>query len=339
MSWPVPSQSTDRPRAARAASWFARAVLAALVVLSWVAPAAAHGVLVGSDPASGAVLARAPRTATLTFNEALVPRLSHARLVDRSGRVLDGVASAAAGTRLTLGLPELPAGAYTIAWRVLTEGDGHRTEGMVAFAVGSASAARGSPAPALPATGGAATRGWARLFLLAGLAAVVALLRRVVVSRPRLPGLVVTGHDPVATTAACAGVALLLGAALLARSVPPSATPVIPVSAAPRVPSAVPATATRSAAVRDLVVAVSVTPNRAGVNGFTVTAASSRRPPPAPIDAVVLESPTGGTPLRQLEPGRYVGTGELGRTAATRLTVVVLRGGKRLEIPIAWSLG
>ncbi|MEV8631726.1 copper resistance CopC family protein [Streptosporangium sp. NPDC051023] len=345
---------------------------AVLAVVWLAAPASAHGVLVGSDPAGGAVLARAPRVATLTFNETVVPGLSYARLVERSGRVVEGAVSAATGARLTLRLPELPTGAYGIAWRVLTKGDGHRTEGLVAFAVGSPPA---TPAPAAPGdaenssaaltsdvpgnssafTSGvpgnragtptpgmedrATARGWARLCLLAGLAAIMALLRRVLVSRPRLPGLVVAGHDPVAVSVACAGAVLLLGAALLARGGSQPTPPASSVRPVPSPPPAVPVTATRGAVMHDLVVAVSVTPNRPGVNGFTVTAASSRRPPPAPIDAVVLESPAGGTPLRQLEPGRYVGTGELGAAASTRLTVVVLRGGKRFEVPIAWSVG
>ena len=45
----------------------------------------------------------------------------------------------------------------------------------------------------------------------------------------------------------------------------------------------------------DLVVSVSVVPNRPGPNGFTVEVASSRRPAPAPVEQVALSYPDGGS--------------------------------------------
>ncbi|MFF4417894.1 copper resistance protein CopC [Streptosporangium sp. NPDC001559] len=317
----------------------------ALPVVVWLAaPASAHGVLVGSDPAGGTVLARAPRTATLTFDEVVAERLSYARLVDGSGRVLEDVTCSVDGTRLVLRLPGLPWGIYGIAWQVLTAGDGHKADGMVVFAVGPAPAGWARAPAALPAdfardpavpgqNGRVAARGWARLCLLAGVVAVAALLRRVLVAGVRYPSGLVTGGrpDPAAATAACAAAVLLLGAALFTRQ---AGAPAVSGPAAP----AASVTTTRGVVSGDLVVAISVTPNRAGTNGFTVTAASSRRPPPAPVDGVSLRSPAGLTPLRRLESGRYVGTGELG-AASTRLTVVVTRGGEVQEIPVAWRLG
>jgi copper transport protein len=127
---------------------------------------------------------------------------------------------------------------------------------------------------------------------------------------------------------AAAGAVLLLAAGVLAETSPsrrPAVTPAVARSG--------------SATVADLVIGVSVSPNRAGVNGFTVTAASSRRPAPAPIDGVALELPKGGTVLRQLEPGRYFGTGSLELLGPVRLTVVVYRAGARLEVPMTWSVG
>ncbi|MER7134811.1 copper resistance CopC family protein, partial [Streptosporangium saharense] len=301
---------------------------------------------VGSDPAGGAVLARAPRTATLTFDEAIAARLSYARLVDGSGRVLEDVTCSVDGARLVLRLPGLSEGTYGIAWQVLTAGDGHKTDGMVVFAVGQAPAGWSRAPAALPAgsattpavsgqDGRAVARGRARLCLLAGAVAVVALLHRVLVTGGRYPSGLVTGgrHDPVAATAACTAAVLLLGTALFTRQDGAPAPP-----AASRPAPAAPVTTTRGVVFGDLVVAISVTPNRAGVNGFTVTAVSSRRPPPAPVDGVALRSPAGLTALRRLESGRYVGTGELG-AASTRLTVVVTRGGEEREIPVAWRLG
>jgi copper transport protein len=102
-----------------------------------------------------------------------------------------------------------------------------------------------------------------------------------------------------------------------------------------------PATAvTRTGAVDDLVVTLTVTPNRAGSNGFTVLAASGRRPPPAPIDGVTIEFAAGSRllPLQQIEPGRYFGTADLATAGVTRATVVVQRGGTALTVPIEWSV-
>jgi len=97
---------------------------------------------------------------------------------------------------------------------------------------------------------------------------------------------------------ASAGAVLLAAAGLLAETAPPR-------TAAPAVPLAEPRA--YDTTVHDLVVSVSATPNRPGVNGFTVLAASSRRPPPAPVDRVTLTlgrpGGSGALPLRQIEPG------------------------------------
>jgi copper transport protein len=95
-------------------------------------------------------------------------------------------------------------------------------------------------------------------------------------------------------------------------------------------------------AVDDLVVSVSATPNRPGPNGFTVLAASSRRPPPAPIDGVTLRlgrpGEPGTLPLRQIEPGRYFGTGRLDSAGPITITAVIRRAGERLTVTMPWHV-
>jgi copper transport protein len=129
------------------------------------------------------------------------------------------------------------------------------------------------------------------------------------------------------------GAVLLAAAGLLAETAPPR-------SAAPLVPPA--ESRAYDTTVGDLVVSVSATPNRPGVNGFTVLAASSRRPAPAPIDRVTLQlaghGESGTLTLRQIEPGRYFGTGRLDSAGPITITAVVQRAGKRVTVTMPWHV-
>ncbi|MFU8874369.1 copper resistance protein CopC [Micromonospora sp. SL4-19] len=129
---------------------------------------------------------------------------------------------------------------------------------------------------------------------------------------------------------AAAGVVLLLLAGALVETPPSrqSTTPGADVSTA----------VTES--VDDVVVSLTVTPNRPGTNGLTLLAASSRRPPPAEIEGVDVELAGGSTavPLREIEPGRYFGTADLPGPGPVQATAVIHRGGARLAVPLTWSV-
>jgi copper transport protein len=132
---------------------------------------------------------------------------------------------------------------------------------------------------------------------------------------------------------ALVGAVLLAAAGLLADTAPPrTAAPAVPLAAA----------RAYNTTVHDLVVSVSATPNRPGANGFTVLAASSRRPPPAPINGVTLRLGGPGEsvtiPLRQIEPGRYFGAGRLGPAGPIKITVAIRRAGQRLTVTMPWRL-
>ena len=108
-------------------------------------PASAHAELVSSDPPSGSVLERAPRVVTLWFGEALAPTLSAARLIDEDGNPVAGTRSTVGADEvtLTLDLPEIGGGRFSVLWQVLSADDGRSSGGAIVFAVGSAGAGVG----------------------------------------------------------------------------------------------------------------------------------------------------------------------------------------------------
>jgi copper transport protein len=132
-------------------------------------------------------------------------------------------------------------------------------------------------------------------------------------------------------TEAGVGIVLLLVAGLLVES-PPSRVSTVSQAGAPSV-------VTRTGSVADLAVSVSVSPNRPGANGFTILAASGRRPEPAPIEGVTLEL-AGADPvtLREIEPGRYFGIGTVASPGLVRATATVQRSGANLAVPVEWSV-
>jgi copper transport protein len=113
-------------------------------------------------------------------------------------------------------------------------------------------------------------------------------------------------------------------------------------SASPRLvaPSASAATdEPHTAAVADLVVTATATPDAPGVNWVTVVAASSRRPPPASvtsIDLVVGDGTT--TPLRPMSDDTFYGVARLPASTRVDVTVVVSRGGEQLPVTLRWAL-
>src|SRR5215217_585609 len=125
------------------------AVLTGAWLLASGPTAAAHGALQSSEPAGGSSLERAPAAVTLRFTERPDPGLSTVRVLDSSGRVVaGGPAQPVAGRPLELRVPAagLPAGGYTVSWRIISAVDGHRTDGVFGFGVGA------SAAPRLPAS-------------------------------------------------------------------------------------------------------------------------------------------------------------------------------------------
>lgn len=128
------------------------AVLLALVVALLTvtaAPASAHDVLAGSDPADGATVATLPVRVALTFSEEPNPQFATVTVVGPDGaRYEQGAATVDANTVSVAARPG-PAGRYEVGYRVVSS-DGHPVAGSLAF---TATAGAAAPAPSTePAT-------------------------------------------------------------------------------------------------------------------------------------------------------------------------------------------
>ena len=114
------------------------ALVTAVMVLALVATdARAHAVLVRSSPTARATLSRPPERVHLWFSERLEPAYSRASVWDGGGRQVDAadtVVDASEPTRLTVSLPALAPGRYTVKFRVLSV-DGHVVESEFPFTV------------------------------------------------------------------------------------------------------------------------------------------------------------------------------------------------------------
>ena len=105
------------------------------------APAWSHAYLIRSTPAARAVVGRAPERVQLWFNERLEPAYSRVSVWSGAGERVDaGDVQVAPNepTRLSVGLPPLPAGGYVVRYRVLSV-DGHVVEAQFGFTVRAAS--------------------------------------------------------------------------------------------------------------------------------------------------------------------------------------------------------
>lgn len=97
-------------------------------------PAYAHGKLVSSTPANDAVLAQAPASIELRFNEAVEVAFTTIALTgpvnaDRLTTTSDGDRS-----KVIAPLPALTAGTYHVKWTTVGH-DGHHVSGTLVFSV------------------------------------------------------------------------------------------------------------------------------------------------------------------------------------------------------------
>jgi copper resistance protein C len=99
--------------------------------------ACAHAYLVKSVPAGRATLFSSPGTIQLWFNERLEPKYSSASVYDPDGKRVDAdhaQVSTEDPKQLSVAVKQLPAGRYTVKFRVLSV-DGHVVEQSFPFTI------------------------------------------------------------------------------------------------------------------------------------------------------------------------------------------------------------
>ena len=116
-------------------------LVSAVAALVAPAAAAAHATLLRTQPANGAVLAHAPRVVRVEFDDTIRVAPGNAAVANASGAsVLAGKSHVAGHTLLVPLASGLRDGAYSVRWSIVSD-DGHREQGVLAFAVGAGSAA------------------------------------------------------------------------------------------------------------------------------------------------------------------------------------------------------
>ncbi|MFV2109233.1 copper resistance protein CopC [Micromonospora sp. LOL_015] len=110
-----------------------------LLALAGAGPAAAHATLLANDPADGALLAEAPPSVTLTFDEPVQVRTEGVQVLDAAGSIVDATARSVDST-VVVDLPTgLADGTYVVSWRVISA-DSHPVAGGFSFAIGAPTA-------------------------------------------------------------------------------------------------------------------------------------------------------------------------------------------------------
>ncbi|MBR0688486.1 CopD family protein [Bradyrhizobium manausense] len=117
-------------------------LLAAFAMLLAIAgtptSASAHAALISVEPASGSILASAPKAVELRFNEAVTP--GAIQLIDGAGRARDDARVTTSGEAITVAMPaDLPKGTAVVSYRVISQ-DGHPVAGSVIFSIGAPTA-------------------------------------------------------------------------------------------------------------------------------------------------------------------------------------------------------
>ena len=125
-----------RPGIVRA---LAGAIAVLAIVTATAGPAAAHAVLLRTDPSPQTTVKTPPEAVRLRFSESVEVAFGAVRVFDVDGKRVDkGKITTDAGGREVVVPASLPGGTYTVTWRVVST-DGHAVHGGFQFYVGAPS--------------------------------------------------------------------------------------------------------------------------------------------------------------------------------------------------------
>ncbi|GIG39286.1 copper resistance CopC/CopD family protein [Cellulomonas phragmiteti] len=123
----------------RAGAGVVVAVVGLLLVVLASSPAAAHAVLVGTDPQDGSVVDAPPTELVLTFNEPVRGVPDGTTILAADGTPLEVAVAAVDDTLVLTPASVLADGTYVVSWRVISL-DTHPVAGAFTFSVGEPSA-------------------------------------------------------------------------------------------------------------------------------------------------------------------------------------------------------
>ncbi len=119
--------------------WSAALVAVLAAVMLPATAASAHATPIGSEPPDGAVVASAPDSLKVRFDERVDAQLASFVLhaTDQPVVELSDVRIGSGGSQLVVTLPALPEGIYRVTYKVRDPVDLHETAGSVVFGVGN----------------------------------------------------------------------------------------------------------------------------------------------------------------------------------------------------------
>lgn len=116
-------------------------VVLILLMLGLARGARAHAAFVRADPPPNSVLPEHVHEVTIWFSEPLEPQFSEIQVLDTQGKRRDSGNSHILeddDQAMSVSLPTLPDGTYTVAWRNVSTVDGHTLRGSYIFSFGQA---------------------------------------------------------------------------------------------------------------------------------------------------------------------------------------------------------
>lgn len=100
-----------------------------------------HAFVLSSNPSSSQSLAQSPQQVNVFFSEPVDLRFSHLKVLDSNGKEVDkGDVHHLQNdeSTLTVSVPSLKDGTYTVSTNVLSQTDGHVTDNAFVFGIGEA---------------------------------------------------------------------------------------------------------------------------------------------------------------------------------------------------------